>query len=66
MEETLKCETAIVPDGTGTISIAEYNRLIMRSFALDVIFEHQKESSYRLEETVEYIRNVLLAAESEA
>lgn len=66
MEEKNNGLITIAAEGTVTISIEDYNQLVKRSFALDVILTHQKDSSYRLEDTIRYIRSALLPAEKES
>lgn len=46
-------------ENTVTISTEEYARLTKRSFALDIIIANSNDASYRLAETINYIRAAL-------
>ena len=59
MDEKNNGLITIAAEGTVTISIEEYDQLVKRSFALDVILEHHGDSSYRLEDTIRYIKRAL-------
>lgn len=49
--------------GKVILSTDEYAELVKRSFALDVILTHSASESYRLDDTVKYVKTALIGKE---